>query len=178
MARQGSHVGGLKCQRRSQLILQREIPAHRIRCLIIKLNSTQLQIVGIYRQWVERYACKPSPDVRAINRRRRTRRAGTVSYRVVVVRTLEIERELEGIVFAQVWRISTVLKAVEEDSKSSPSHKLGIDLIGETETRGKVVVLRVAKALAVLVGDSQTDSVLGQQVYKAGFAARRESSGV
>src|SRR5215469_15302411 len=75
MAGQGSHVAGLECQRRSQLILQREIPAHRIRCLIIKLNSTQLQIVGIYRQWVERYACKPSPDVRAINRRRRTRRA-------------------------------------------------------------------------------------------------------
>ncbi len=80
----------------------------------------------------------------------------------------EVELELEGIVFPDVRRVAAVLKAVEEETKATANDQLGIDLIGETETRRKVGFLRVPEARSVLVGDVERDAVVGKQSGEAG----------
>jgi len=55
-----------------------------------------------------------------------------------------VEIKLEGIIFPDVWRISAILKAIEEDTKPAPSYKLGVDLVSEAKARREIRLLGIA----------------------------------
>src|SRR5580704_7643206 len=106
MASQRGHVASLHGERRRKLVLQSEVAAHRIGCLIIKLNPAQRQAVGGDVKRGQRVARKPSlKDGRPTNRgsRRAVRKGSASTNGGKIVGGTVGEIELEGIVFPKVW---------------------------------------------------------------------------
>src|ERR1700719_1417929 len=142
MPRERGDISRLHRHGRSQLVLKREIPAHRIRGYVIKLDSTQSQAAGVDQKWVQWSTRKTSLQRRTTRGSRR----GTASKVVDGVAGIRIEKreiKLERVVFANVGRETAVLESVIEDAKASANNELRRNLVGKAYTRRKIGFLRV-----------------------------------
>ena len=85
---------------------------------------------------------------------------------MVIIRCIEIKIELEWVIFTDIGRETTVLKAVVEDSESAPGDELWIHLIGKSETRREICFLRISQPLAVLVRNVERNSIFYEQTLE------------
>src|ERR1700722_19710448 len=117
MPGQRGDVAGLHGHAGRQLILDSEIGTHRVRRLVVELNSAQLQTAGVDQERSKRIAREASFKGRGSAwARRRTpgKRSARADGRNVVGRRVG-EIELEGIILANVRRKPAVFKAVVKD---------------------------------------------------------------
>src|SRR4029450_1858226 len=83
----------------------------------------------------------------------------------VVVLSSKLKIELEGVGLSQIRREAAVFESVIEDSKPSAENELRISLIGKTETRREVCLLRITQPLAVFVGNGKSNvGLVGEAV--------------
>src|SRR5439155_25702254 len=105
---------------------------------VIELNTAQSQTAGDDAKWIQWSARKPGLKCCAANGRRCWRSASSIGNRVASVRRLELEIELERIVFTKVRRETTVFETVVENAKPAASDKFGANLISKTKARRNV----------------------------------------
>ncbi len=133
------YVSGLERHRRRQLILHGEIAAHRIRRNVIELDPQESQSIGVNQQRIE--WCARESGLKCSGEAGTCRGASWECDRRILIRLREVELELERIVFADVWRISAVLKAIVENAPASADDQLCVGLVCETDARSEIGVL-------------------------------------
>jgi hypothetical protein len=82
------------------------------------------------------------------------------------VRRLELEVELERIIFSEVRRKTAILKPVVEKAKAGAGHQLRADLVSYAQAWRKIGLLGTTEPLAIFVGNRQCDPILGKQTDK------------
>ena len=132
--------------------MQSEIPAHRVGSDVFELDPAQSQTVCVNQKWVER--CTGESSLQCCIPNRTCGRASVIDVGINIVRREERKVELEGIILAQVRRKTSVLEAVVEKSKTTPSYELRGHLVSETNPRRKIRFLRSAQTLAILIRHS------------------------
>src|SRR5262249_12439719 len=132
--------------------LESEITTHGIGSDVVKGQTAQCQAVRIDEKRIQGSTSKAGLERRAPSRGG-SGAASEIVDGVTRIRRLELEVELEGIVFSQVRREAAVFKSVIEDTEAATDYEFVCGLVGEANARSKVMILRIAQTFAVLVGD-------------------------
>src|SRR5206468_12301673 len=115
----GSDISSLHRHRGSELVLQSEVAAHRIRGFVVELNTAQRQAVGVDQSWIKRDTTEATFQSRSVSGRcPGPRRTGSVRYGLNIA-SEERERVHVREVDSQVGAVTDVLESVIEHSKAA-----------------------------------------------------------